>query len=115
MDPRARRTMVGDQFPRGGTARPRPSGLITMASGAWPALARCDRDLGRQDGDVVLMSLGSMPPRDFPEEGGHTLLQRFRSPLADRFQEPGVAKLLAGGVHRLGDAIGVEVQAVSRL
>ena len=55
-----------------------------------------------------------MPPRDLPQEGGNALLERFGPPSADRLQEPGVAELLAGGVHRLGDAVGVEVQAVAR-
>ena len=34
--------------------------------------------------------------------------------MADRLQEPGVAKLFAVGIYRLADAIGVEVQAVPR-
>ena len=55
-----------------------------------------------------------MPLRDLPQEGRDTLPERSGPPSADRLQEPGVAEELAGGVHRLGDAIGVEVQAVSR-
>ena len=55
-----------------------------------------------------------MPPHDLPQQGGNALLERFGPPLNNRLQQLGIAKLLAGGVHRLGDAIGVEVQAVPR-
>ena len=48
-----------------------------------------------------------------PQECSNTLPEQFGPPSADRFREPGVAKLLAGSVHRLGDAIGVEAQRVN--
>jgi hypothetical protein len=61
-----------------------------------------------------LRSLGSMPPSDLSHQGSKDLLERFGPPSADCLQEPGLAKPLSNVVHRLKDAIGVKVQAVSR-
>jgi hypothetical protein len=48
-----------------------------------------------------------MPPSDLFQKGSNTHLERFGSSSADGHQEPRVAKALAGGVRRLGDAVGV--------
>ena len=77
------------------------------------AQARSDRKLDRQYGYVVLRPFGSLPQRDFRQQGRNALVQGHGPRLVDCFQEPGIAKLLAGRVHCLGDAIGVEVQSVS--
>src|SRR4051795_13752048 len=66
------------------------------------------------DGDIISRVLTSMPPRDLPQKGCNTLAVRSGPHPADRLQEPGVAELPAGGVHRLGDPVGVEVQTISR-
>ena len=75
-------------------------------------LARCDQDLDRHDGNIVLSTRGTAPPLDLAHHGGDTLLQWQGPAPADRLQEPGIAEHLTGGVHRLGNAIGVEIQPV---
>ena len=54
-----------------------------------------------------------MPSRNLPQEISNALVNWFAPRLADRFQEPGIAKRIAGVVHRLGDAVGVKVQAIT--
>jgi hypothetical protein len=62
---------------------------------------------------LPIPSVGSMSPQNLPQARSNTFPDQFGRPSADRFREPGVAKLLAGSVHRLGDAIGVEAQRVN--
>ena len=62
-------------------------------------------DLNREDGDVVFLFLGSTPPCDLFNEASNTFLERVGASSADRFEEPKIAELLAGGVHRLGNPI----------
>src|SRR5580700_8790455 len=78
---------------------------------AWSAKVGHGRDLDRQDGDVVLRSLASLPPRDLPQYAREPDSKRFGSASLKRLQEPGLAKAFAASIHRIGESIGVQIHA----
>ena len=60
----------------------------------------------------VLGTRAAAPPLDFLQQGRDAFLEWLEPDPADRLPESSIAELLADGVHRLRDAVRVEVEPV---
>ena len=56
----------------------------------------------------------SMPPRNLRNHCRDPSAERFGAQAVECFQEARVAETLAVGIHRIGKAIGIEIQPVPR-
>ena len=71
-------------------------------------------DLDGEEGDIVLRLLATMPEGDFLQQGVDPMSERFGPCSAESLQKPGVSEAFAGGVHGIGEAVGVKIQPVPR-
>src|SRR5947208_2566379 len=70
------------------------------------------RDLHREDGDVIVRPLPSLPLREIGQKRVDSLQERLGPCSLDRPPEAGIAELLAARVHRVREAVGVEIQPI---
>lgn len=72
-------------------------------------------DLQPENRHVVDQAAIAPPPLDRAHEQRDALFERLGSPELDHLEQLTVAELVPLGIHRLGNAVGIETEPVARL